>query len=107
MSTRRVNDNDLETFLFEFSNTLCCYYDWISLGVRTKVSYFGLGRRLSGLIESPGAESVGTNDRRLESPLLIIYRKLCARRSLSVTLGDGQRTILGNDELNIPEVQQP
>lgn len=107
MSTRRVYDNDLETFLLEFSNTLCCYRNWIGLGVRSKVSYFGLGRRLSGLIKSPGAESVGTDDTRLESPLLIIYRKLCARRSLSVALGDNQKNILGDDELNIPGGQQP
>ena len=62
MSTRRIHNNYIETFLLELGNTLRRNSDGVRLGVGTEVCNFRLGCRLTGLIERTGTEGIGTND---------------------------------------------
>lgn len=86
MSPRSIDNDNFKAFLLEFGDTLCCNGDRIRFRVRSKVSYFGLGCRLPGLVESTGTESVCADYGRLEATLLIMDSELRARRCFSITL---------------------
>ena len=73
MPSTSIDDNDIEAFFLELRNTLCSYSVGVCLSVRTKVSYLGLCRRLTCLIESSSTEGICTDDTCLKSSLLIVY----------------------------------
>ena len=86
MSSRGIYDNQIEPLLLEFSYALCCDRDWICLGIGTKVGHFCLSGGLTCLIESASSECVCANDGRFEPSLLIVYSKLGACCSFTVSL---------------------
>ncbi len=86
MSPRRVYNDDFKAFLFELSHSLSCDRDGVRFRIRAKVSYFGLGRRLSCLIESTSTEGISAHNSRSEASLLVMYRKFGTRCSLAVPL---------------------
>ena len=62
VSTRRIHNNYIETFLLELGNTLRRNSNGVRLGVGTEVCNFRLGCRLTGLVERTSTEGIGTND---------------------------------------------
>ena len=87
VTTRSVDDDHFKSLFLEFCNTLGCNGDWIRFSVGTKVGYFSLGCRLSGLIKSTCAEGIRTDNTRLEATFLIVDSQFCACCSLSISLG--------------------
>jgi len=86
VSAWRIHDNHVKSFFLKFWNTLSSNYDWVCLGVRSKVGYFRLGCWLPRLIEGAGAERVCANDGGFEPAFLVVDRKFCACRGFAVTL---------------------
>lgn len=86
MSPRRIHNNDFEAFLLKLSHSLGSNRYGVRFRIRAEVSDFGLGRRLSCLIESTSTEGICTDDSRSKSPLLVMHRQFGARRSLAIPL---------------------
>ena len=62
MPTRRVDDDDVESFFLELCDTLRGDGDGIGFGVGTKVCNLGFGGRLSRLVEGTGTEGISADD---------------------------------------------
>ena len=62
VTSGRIDDNDVETLLLEFSHTLGSDGDGICLCVGTEVRDLRFGRGLSGLVEGTGTEGIRTDD---------------------------------------------
>jgi len=89
--TGRVDNDDIEAFLFELRHALSSNRNRVRLSVRAEVSNLGLRGRLPGLVERARTERVCADDAGLESTLLVVYRELGACRRLAVTLGECER----------------
>jgi hypothetical protein len=76
MPSTRVHNNHIKPFFFELGHTLCCDCDRIGFGVGTKVGDFGLGGRLTSLVERASAECICADNGGFESAFLVVDGQL-------------------------------
>ena len=95
VTTRSIDDDDLELFLLELVDTLLCDLDGIGLGQATVVWDLCFDSILLELIEGTGTESIGANQGSLEASGLVPAGELGTSGGFTGTLQTNEHDDIG------------